>query len=328
MKAVQMSRFGGPEVLELVEVLTPVPRRGEVLVRVHAAGVNFAETLMRQNLYAVTPELPFIPGSEVAGIVVGIGSDVDGIALGERVVAPLFAAGRFHGGYAEYAVIDSAYVAPLPEDVSFAAAMALTVQGLTALHLLRRTEPKGRTVLVSAAAGGVGLLLVQLAKRAGARIVVAAAGSQAKLALACSRGADFGVDYTREGWDTQVRVGLDGAGPEIIYESVGGSVTPICLTLLAPTGRLVIYGALNIQDFRLGVPELLGLVFKNQSITGFAVAPLLTPEVLQERLLELFGLAAGGAIDVKVATFPLSGAAEAHRALESRATTGKVVLEP
>jgi NADPH2:quinone reductase len=188
-------RFSGPEVLELVEVPTPAPRRGEVLVRVRAAGVNFAETLMRQNLYAVTPELPFIPGSDVAGI----GSDVDGIALGERVVAPLFAAGRFHGGYAEYAVIDSAYVVPLPEDVSFAAAMALTVQGLTALHLLRRTDPKGKTVLVSAAAGGVGLLLFQLAKRAGARIVVAAASSQAKLALACSRGADFGVDYTREG---------------------------------------------------------------------------------------------------------------------------------
>jgi NADPH2:quinone reductase len=209
----------------------------------------------------------------------------------------------------------------LPDGLSFAVAAALTVQGLTALYLVRQADPKGKAVLVNAAAGGVGSLLVQLAKRAGARVVVAAASSEAKLALARSLGADGGVDYTAENWDAPVRELLEGAGPDIIYESVGGSVTRTCLDLLAPSGRLVIYGALNIQEFQLGVPELLGLVFKNQSLTGFALAPLLTPESLAAGLVELFGLAADGQLDTGIA-------AEAHRALETRATTGKIVLEP
>lgn len=327
MRAVQIRRFGGPEVFEVVDTPTPRPAPGQVLVRVRASGVNFSETLMRQNRYAVTPALPAILGNEVAGVIQEVGEGVEGIEVGMRVAAPLFAAGAFVGGYADHVVIDSDYVVPLPDELSFQESTALMVQGLTALHLTRQAPPKDKTVLVSAAAGGVGSLLVQLAKRAGARTVIAAASSSAKLEVARSLGADAGVDYTRADWVDRARAASDGRGPDIIYESVGGSVTAASLEALAPLGRLVVYGALNIQKFQLGVPELLGLIFKNQSVTGFAVAPLLTPEKLRSGLAELFGLAVRGELRVTIAaTFPLERVAEAHRALEERRTTGKTVL--
>jgi NADPH:quinone reductase len=329
MRAVQMSRFGGPEVLEVVETPTPMPGPGQVLVRVRAAGVNFSETLMRRNRYAVTPPLPAVLGNEVAGVVERLGAGVGGPAVGARVVAPIFAAGGFYGGYAEYALIDAGFVVPLPDALSFEVATALMVQGLTALFLTRQAPPLGKTVLISAAAGGVGSLLVQLARRGGAGSVIAAASTAEKLAFARSLGADAGVDYTREDWVEQARAASGGAGPDIIYESVGGAVTKGSLAALAPLGRLVIYGALNIQSFDLGVPDLLGLIFKNQSLTGYALAPLLTPESLKAGLAELFDLAASGRLKVTIGgTFPLERVAEAHRALETRRTTGKVVLVP
>jgi NADPH:quinone reductase len=329
MRAVQMSRFGGPDVLEIVETPTPQPGPGQVLLRVRAAGVNFADTLMRQNRYALTPELPAVLGHEVAGVIEAVGEGVRGLAPGARVVAPLFAAGRFVGGYAEHALIDAAFVAPIPSALSFEVAAALMVQGLTALHLVERVPPEGKTVLVSAAAGGVGSMLVQLAKRAGAKTVIAAASSGDKLEFARSLGADAGVDYTRSDWVERAREASGGAGPDIIYESAGGDVTKASLDALAPLGEIVIYGALNIQSFHLGVPELLGLIFKNQSVTGYALAPLLTSESLQAGLAKLFDLAMNGQLSVTIGgTFPLERAAEAHRALEGRRTTGKVLLVP
>lgn len=322
MRAIQIDRFGGTEVLQTVEASRPKPDPGQVLVRVHAAGINFAETLMRQNRYALTPELPAILGNEVAGTIEELGDSVDGLAVGTRVAAPLFAAGTYYGGYAEYALIDADFVAPLPDGLSFEAASALMVQGLTALYLTKQAPPKGKTVLVSAAAGGVGSLLVQLAKRAGAKAVIAAASTAEKRNFTCSLGADATVDYTKTDWAKEVRA-------DIIYESVGGAVTKASLEALAPLGQLVIYGALNIQEFQLGVPELLGLIFKNQSVTGFAVAPLLTPASLREGLSELFELAVGGQLKVTIGgTYPLERVAEAHRALEDRRTTGKLVLVP
>ena len=327
MKAVQMSRFGGPEVFEIVDVPTPRPGPGQALVRVRAAGVNFADTLMRQNRYALTPELPAVLGHEVAGVIEALGDGVRDLSVGDRVVAPLFAAGRFVGGYAEHAVIDASFVAPIPNALSFEDATALLVQGLTALELVKRVPPRGKTVLVSAAAGGVGSMLVQLSKRAGAAAVIAAASRDDKLEFARSLGADAGVDYTRGDWVERAREASGGAGPDIIYESVGGQVTMRSLEALAPLGQLVIYGALNIQSFELGVPELLGLIFKNQSVTGYALATLLTPESLKSGLSELFELAAVGQLKVTIArTFPLDRAADAHRALEGRGTTGKVLL--
>ncbi len=327
MKAIQFSRFGGPDTLEPIELPAPAPRRGEVLVRVKAIGVNLAETLMRENRYAVTPELPAVPGSEAAGVVAALGAGVETLAVGQRVAAPLFATGASVGAYAEYVAIDAGLAAPLPDALSFEAATALMIQGLTALSLTRRIPLKGKTVLVNAAAGGVGSLLVQLAKRAGARVVVAGASSAEKLAFARSLGADAGVDYTSPGWTDALTEATGGAGPEVIYESVGGAVTSASLEALAPLGQIVIYGALNIQSFALGVPELLRLIFKNQSLTGFAVAPLLTPTDLRSELAELFDLAVSGELKVTIGgRYPLDRAADAHRALESRKTTGKLVL--
>lgn len=329
MKAIQISRFGGPEVLDLADVAVPAPAAGQVLIRVGAAGVNFAETLMRENRYAITPELPSVLGTEVAGVIEALGTGVEGLAIGMRVAAPLFAGGAFFGGYAEYVTIGADLVAPLPDALSFENATALMVQGLTALYLTRQVSPEGKTVFISAAAGGVGSILIQLAKRAGAKKVIAAASTAEKLEFALALGADAGVDYSKSNWIEQAREASGGSGPDIVYESVGGTVTKASLEVLAPQGELVIYGALNIQGFDFGVAELLPLIFKNQSVTGFALAPLLTPESLRAGLAELFELAVRGQLVVTIGgRYPLTRAADAHRALEGRRTSGKLVLVP
>jgi NADPH2:quinone reductase len=327
MKQVQFSRFGGPEVLEIVDKPTPIPGEGEVLVRVSAVGVNFSETLMRQDKYAVTPELPAVPGVEVAGTIERVGAGVDGLKVGARVAVPLFATGALIGGYSDHVVVNAGLTVPLPDALSFEVSTALMIQGLTALYLTKQISPKGKTVLVNAAAGGVGSLLIQFAKRGGAKAVIAAASSVAKLDFARSLGADAGIDYTGSNWIEAARAASDGAGPDLIYESAGGEITKGCLAALAPCGELVIYGALNIQQFEFGVPDLIGIIFKNQSLTGFALSSLLTPEGLKGGLAELFDLAVSGEIKVTIgATYPLDRAADAHRALEQRGTTGKLVL--
>jgi NADPH2:quinone reductase len=326
MKAVQINRFGGPEVLQTVDIPTPVPGAGQLLVRVRSIGVNLADTLTRMDRYAVTPPLPAVLGSEAAGVVEAKGADVHGFAIGQRVVAPLFASNNL-GAYAEFVVIDAGLAVLLPDGISFEQAVALPIQGLTALYLTRQASPKGKSVLINAAAGGVGSLLVQLAKRAGARTVIAGGSSVQKLEFARSLGADAGVNYTEQNWIDELRGLTGGNGPDIIYESVGHEVTKASLAALAPLGQIVIYGALNIQSFQLGVPELLGLIFKNQSLTGFAFAPLLSPEGLRAGLDELFDLVTRGELLVTIGgRYPLAEASQAHSALEGRGTTGKLVL--
>ncbi len=329
MRAVQFSRFGGPEVLEVVEKPTPAPGFGQVLVRVRAAGINFFEALMRENRYAVTPQLPTIPGIEVAGTIERLGDGVSGWVVGARVAVPLFLSGSYGGGYVDYVAVDSSLVIPIPEALSFEAATALMMQGLTAVYLTKQVPPRGKTVMVNAAGGGVGSLLVQLTKRAGAKTVIAGASADQKLGFARSLGADAGVNYTQPDWIKLARAASGGDGPNIIYESVGGAVTKASLEVLAPLGQLVIYGALNIQGFQFGVPELIGLIFKNQSLTGFALSTLVTPAELKAGLAELFDLTVRGELKVRIGGIhPLEHAAEAHRALEGRGTTGKLVLVP
>ncbi|MBA8834892.1 quinone oxidoreductase family protein [Rhizobium leguminosarum] len=326
MKAVQFTRFGAPDVLELVELPVPEPGPSEVLVRVHAAGVNFFEVLIRADRYAATPDLPMFPGVEVAGIIERAGPGADRSLIGTRVAVPLFAIGRGSGGYAEFVAVDGGAVVPLPDAVSFEAAAALMVQGLTALHLLRRSPVKGKIVLVNAAAGGVGSLLLQLARRDGARMVIAAASSDEKRALSLSLGADHAADYTAPGWQEDVKRLTGGAGADIIYETVGGAVSKAALDVLAPCGELVLAA---MGRFGLEAADVEHMLDDNQSIKGFSLLPLLTPEGVREDLAALFELAAAGALTVTDGgRFPLHQAAEAHLAIEERRAVGKVVLVP
>lgn len=329
MKAIQFGRFGGPEVLELVDVPAPLAGPNDLLVRVHVAGVNLSDALMRENRYAVSPALPAIPGNEVVGEVVEVGREVKGFARGDRVALSLFAAGLSVGGYAEFVSADARFATLIPPELSDDEAVALMVQGLTALALTRHTPVAGKSVLVSAAAGGVGGLVLQLLKQAGARTVIAAASTPEKRALTLGLGADAAVDYTAPGWTEQVRSLTQGTGPDVVLESVGGDVTGAALAVLAPRGVMVVYGALNIQRFSLGVPELLQLIFKNQAVLGFALVTLLTPEGLQADLEALFRMARDGRLRPHLGRrFPLAEAASAHRALESRQTAGKLTLVP
>lgn len=325
MRVVEFDSFGSPDVLRIVETPMPRPARGEVLVRVEAAGINFFEVLMRQDRYAETPQLPMRPGVEAAGVVVAVGEAANPELLGARVAAPLFSMGRA-GGYADFVVADADLVVRLPEAVSFADAAALMVQGLTALHLVRQSPPERRTVLVTAAAGGVGSLLVQLARGHGAQRVVAAAGSEEKRALALRLGADATVDSAGPLWAEAVRTAAGGVGADTAYDLVGGDATSALLDALAPEGELV-FAALG--RFGLKPAEMERLLALNQTVRGFALLPLLRADALGRDLLWLFGEAAAGRLTVtQGGRWPLEGVADAHRAIETRRTSGKVVLVP
>ncbi|MGV1836360.1 quinone oxidoreductase family protein [Rhizobium rhizogenes] len=325
MRAVQFSRFGPPDVLDVIEIPVPELAPGEVLVRVHAAGVNYFEVLMRADRYAVTPELPMIPGVEVAGVVERVGEGADPDLLGVRVGVPLFALGR-GGGYAEFIAVDAASLVHLPDHIGFDDAVALMVQGLTALHMTRRNPPTGKSVLVTAAAGGVGSLLMQLAKREGARQVIAAASTKEKRDIALSLGADLAIDYGEANWADVVRALTDDVGVDILYDAVGGSVTKAALAALAPAGELV-FAALG--RFDLDKADMDQLFSQNQSLKGFALLPLLSPDNIRSDLTELFELAANQRIRVlQGGQFSLREAWRAHEAIERRAVSGKIVLVP
>jgi NADPH2:quinone reductase len=326
MKAVQLSRSGDPDVLNLVALPKPTPGPGEALIRIRAAGINFFETLVRQNRYAVTPQLPIVPGVEVAGLVEAVGDGVDRDLIGKRVAVPLFAVGRPLGGYAEYISVKVSNIVAIPDGLHFEQAVALLVQGLTAALLIRQSQPRGKTIAVTAAAGGVGALLIQLAKQAGAEQVIALAGDPNKLEITKSLGADLAFNYKNQGWIDQVKDATGGKGVDIVYDTVGGQVTGACLNALAPRGELV-FAALN--RCQLTAPDLETMFNQNQSIRGFALLPLLDAVTLHDELFRLFGLAQAGTLKVLIGgRYPLEQVAEAHRVLENRLTTGKVVLVP
>lgn len=267
-----------------------------------------------------------IPGVEVTGVVEAVGAGVSDAIIGNRVAAPMFAFGRGSGGYAEYVTIDAGVLVAIPDALPFETATALMIQGLTALHLIRQSPSKGKTILMTAAAGGVGSLLIQLAKSAGARSIVATASSDAKLDLVRSLCADIGVDYTLPNWTATLKETLNGRRIDIIYDLIGGPFTKAALDLLAPGGELV-FGALG--RFGLGSAEMEAMFSRNQSLHGFALLPLLTAADLKTDLADLFHQAEKGLLRViDGGYFPLTRAADAHRALESRQTTGKIVLVP
>ena len=314
MRAVTISAFGGPEVLELVED-APVPEAGEgqVLVRVSRAGINFADTHARENSYLASYELPLIPGGEVAG-------EVDG----KRVAALVGT-----GGYAEYAVAPAAAVFPLPDGVSDAAALALIIQGLSAWHLLRTSSKlaEGESVVVHAAAGGVGSLAVQLAKRFGAGRVIATASTEEKRALALELGADAAVDAREPELAAALREANDGAKVDIVLEMAGGHVFDQSLRALAPFGRLVTYGIASGEPNTVASGALMA---RSQAVIGFWLAHCFgRPGMVAEPMQELFELVASGGLRVvEGEVYGLSEARRAHEDMQARRTSGKLVLDP
>ena len=315
MKAIRIHEFGGAENLRLDEIETPTPLAGEVLIRVAAAGINFADTMLRQNKYIFTPTLPFTIGFEVAGIIESVGDGVTHVKVGQRVLAVIRG-----GGYAEYAVANAATLVPIPEGLGFGAATALLVQGLTAIGLIVDLKA-GQTILVHAAAGGVGSLLVQLAKKRGATVIGTASNTE-KLQKITDLGADHAINYTESDWAEQVLTSTDGKGPDVIIEMVGGDIGRANAQLLAVHGTMHVYGAASAEDFQISAWSLLG---KAQTVRGYNLN-LETPENMYNFTGELMQMIAADALRIEVTAFPLEKAADAHTAIEGRKTTGKVVL--
>lgn len=327
MRTVVAPAAGGPEVLALVDRPDPVPGPDEVVVRVAAAGVNFIDTYRRSGAYRVP--YPHVLGSEGAGVVEAVGADVTLVAPGDRVA---WAEGP--GSYAELVAVRERHLLAVPEGVTDEVAAALPLQGLTAHYLVtasHRVEP-GETVLVHAGAGGVGLLLTQLAVARGAR-VIATVGAAAKEELARAAGASHVIRYDELGDLTAelpalVRSLTDGLGVAAVYDGVGRSTFDASLSSLARRGTLVLFGAASgpVPPFDPQRLNTAGSVFLTRPTIGDHVA---TRSELEWRAAELFGAVVDGSLDVRIgATFPLASAADAHRALESRATTGKVLLLP
>lgn len=323
MLAVRAHQPGGPEVLRPERIAVPEPGAGEALVRVEAAGVNFIETYQRSGQYPIP--FPATPGGEGAGEVVAVCAGVDGVRAGERVAW----AGGGLGAYAEYAVVRADKLVPIPDGVEARLGAAVMLQGMTAHYLATSTYPlrPGDRCLVHAAAGGVGLLLVQIAKRRGAH-VIGTAGTEEKAELARSVGADEMIVYTRQDFAAEVRRLTDGRGVQVVYDSVGRTTFLPGLDVLAPRGMMVLFGQSSGAVEPID-PQLLnrkGSIFLTRPSLGYYTA---TREELLERAGDLFSWIESGDLSVRIgAEFALADAAEAHRALEGRRTTGKVLLLP
>jgi NADPH2:quinone reductase len=323
MKAVRIHETGGPEVLRLEEVETPIPARGQVLIKVAAAGINFADLAQREGRYLTRTRVPTTLGAEVAGTVAALGPDVAAPTVGTRVAAVV------SGGYAEYAVATPATVIPIPDGMSFAEGAAFPIQGLTAYQLLHdaaKVQPEER-VLVHAAAGGVGTLAVQMAKLLGAGLVIGTASTAEKLALAKELGADIGVNYHEDDWVEQVKEATGGEGVEIVLEMVGGEIAKRSLECLAPfDGRMVVFGVASGTPAAFTGPELMA---RNVTLIGYWLAPYFRlPDRIVPATQALMGYLASGNLRIIVGSrFPLAEVAMAHRAMAERRTTGKVVLE-
>jgi NADPH2:quinone reductase len=316
MRAIRVSQWGGPEVLELVEdAPAPEPNQHEQLVRVTRAGINYADTHAAENSYLARYELPMTPGSEVAGVT----DD------GQRVVALTVG-----GGYAEYAAVPIATSFPIPDGVTDEQALALLVQGLTAWHLYRTSARlvEGESVVVHAAAGGVGSLAVQLGKAFGAGRVIATASSEEKRQLALDLGADVAVDVTREDLGRALREANGDQSVDVVLEMAGGHVFDESLKALARFGRLVTYGIASREPNTVATGALMG---RSQSVVGFWLVDCLRRprEMVAEPLADLFARVASGELRVvEGAVYPLSDARRAHEDLRARRTVGKLVLDP
>ena len=310
-----MHEFGGPEVLELAEVASPKAADGEVLIRVTRAGVNFADTFVRTNSYLANATLPLTPGVEVVGTREDDGSRVAALCAS--------------GGYAQYAVAPATLTFPIADRVHDDQAAALLVQGTTAWYLLRscaRLE-SGESVVVQSAAGGVGSIAVQLARRLGAGRVIGAASTDAKRAFALELGAHAAIDAAPAEMAAAILAANDGRRVDVVLDAVGGATFDASLAALAPFGRLVVYG---IADRRQNEVRTGALLRGSHAVIGFWMAHALErPWMVGDALRELFELVAGGELRTPVGgTYPLAQAAQAHIDLAARATTGKLLIDP
>jgi NADPH2:quinone reductase len=315
VRAIQQREFGGPEVLELVDIPVPEPAEGEVLIHVARAGVNFADTHQRRNEYLAEQQLPLVPGGEVAGV----REDT-----GDRVVALCGT-----GGYAEYATAPAASTFPIADGIDDGTAIALLIQGLTAWHLYRtsaKLEP-GETVVVHAAAGGVGTLAVQLGHALGAGRVIATASTEEKRSLALELGADVAVDGAAEGLRERLIEANLGREVDVVLEAIGGEVFEQSLAALAPFGRLVTYGISSRKGNEVHTRRLMRA---SHAVVGFWLMSCLgRPAMVDEALADLFDRVRRGELRAVLGgTYPLAQAAQAQIDLAERRTTGKVLLDP
>jgi NADPH2:quinone reductase len=322
VKVIRVHRHGGPDVLQLEEAEVPGPGPGQALLRVEAVGVNFVEIYQRTGLYKVP--LPFTAGAEAAGIVEAVGPGVTTVRAGDRV-ATLNAL----GAYAERALVQAERLVPIPAGVTTRQAAAVLLQGVTAQYLTTSTFPlaRGQTCLVHAAAGGVGLLLCQMARRIGAR-VIATVSTEEKAALARAAGAEEVILYTQADFEVEVKRLTDRSGVQVAYDSVGRTTFAKSLNCLAPRGMMVLFGQSSgpVEPFELQTLAQKGSLFLTRPTIHHYTA---SRAELVERAGQVLGWVASGALAVRIAhEFPLAQAGEAQAALEGRHTTGKVLLLP
>lgn len=315
MRAIQMTEFGGPEVLRLAELPTPRPGPGEVLIRVTRAGINFADTHTRTNSYVQKATLPLVPGGEVAGV----REDT-----GERVLALTGS-----GGYAEYALAPADRVFPIPQGLDDGAALALLIQGTTAWHLYRTAGrvAEGESVVVHSAAGGVGSLAVQLGRIFGAHPVIATATGEERRALALELGADVAVDPAPEGLTERLVEANGGREVDVVFDMAGGAVFEASRRALAHFGRIVVCGISTQEPNSVSTGSLLR---HSRAVVGFYLFHALErPGMFDEALGDLLGRAERGDLRVQIGgTYPLGEAARAHEDLQARRTGGKLLLDP
>lgn len=322
MKAIRVHELGGPEVLQYQEVPEPQAKAGEAVVEVEAAGLNFIDIYYRKGLYKT--DLPFIPGLEAAGVVRTVGPGVDGLKSGDRVAYAMSM-----GAYAKYAAVPAWKLVPLPSGIDFRSGAAAMIQGMTAHYLTHSTYSlkSGETALVHAGAGGVGLLLTQIAKLRGAR-VFSTVSNEAKAKLAREAGADEVIIYTEKSFEQEVKKLTEGKGVEVVYDSVGKSTFEGSLNCLRPRGYLVLFGQASgpVLSFDPQILNAKGSLFLTRPSLGHYAA---TREELLSRAGDVLKWISEGGLKVRIdRTYPLSDASKAHIALESRQTTGKVLLIP
>ncbi len=322
MKAIQIKQTGGPDVMEFVDIPVPQPKPNEALVKIAAAGVNFIDVYNREGRYKAA--LPLVLGQEAAGVVSAVGSEVHGIAVGDRVAYTMTL-----GSYAEYAAVPAERLVKIPSGVSEREAAAALLQGMTAHYLAYDTYPlkKGETALVHAAAGGVGLLLVQMAHNIGGR-VIATVSTQEKARLARAAGADDVILYTQTDFEVETKRLMGGKGVDVVYDSVGKTTFDKGLNLLRPRGMMALYGGSSgaVAPIDPLILTQKGSIFLTRPSLG---AYILTPEELEKRARAVFGMIREGKLKMRVEhVYPLAEAQRAHRDLEGRKTTGKLLLIP